>query len=133
MMTLRQKTTLLRTLFGRYLSEEVAAEIIAGSERQLKLGGEKREVTVLFGDLRGFTPLAERDLTRRTPLTILNVYLTHVIDIVFDTPRHSRQNFAETDCMAFFGAPDRSRRSLLQRRALCACALQERLKGVSFH
>ena len=69
------KNRLLRTLFGRYVSEEVAAEIIADPERQLKLGGEKREVTVLFGDLRGFTPLAER-LDPQDAVEILNVYLT---------------------------------------------------------
>ena len=69
------KNRLLRTLFGRYVSEEVAAEIIADPERQLKLGGEKREVTVLFGDLRGFTPLAER-LDPQDAVDILNVYLT---------------------------------------------------------
>ncbi|HEY2920353.1 MAG TPA: response regulator, partial [Candidatus Binatia bacterium] len=54
------KNHLLRNLFGRYVSEEVAAEIVADPGRHLKLGGDKREVTILFGDLRGFTPLAEQ-------------------------------------------------------------------------
>src|SRR5262245_53137518 len=76
------KNRLLRTIFGRYVSEDVAAEIIADPERQLKLGGEMREVTVLFGDLRGFTPLAEK-LNPQDVVDILNLYLRHVVDIVF--------------------------------------------------
>jgi len=65
------KNQLLRTLFGRYVSEEVAAEIVADPGRHLKLGGEKREITVLFGDLRGFTPLAEQ-LDPQDAVDILN-------------------------------------------------------------
>src|SRR5207247_10441274 len=76
------KNRLLRTLFGRYVSAEVAAEIVADPGRHLKLGGEKREVTVLFGDLRGFTPLAEQ-LDPQDAVDILNIYLTLVIDTVF--------------------------------------------------
>ena len=71
------KNALLRRVFGRYVSEEVAAEIVADPGRHLKLGGEKRDVTVLFGDLRGFTPLAER-LDPEDVVEILNVYLSHV-------------------------------------------------------
>ena len=85
------------------MSEEVAAEIIADPERQLKLGGEKREVTILFGDLRGFTPLAER-LDPQDAVDILNVYLTHVIDIVFEY-RGTLDKFRGDGFMAFFGAP----------------------------
>ena len=57
---LETKNHLLRNLFGRYVSADVAAEIVADPGRHLKLGGDKREVTILFGDLRGFTPLAEQ-------------------------------------------------------------------------
>ena len=123
------KNRLLRTLFGRYVSEEVAAEIIADPERQLKLGGEKREVTVLFGDLRGFTPLAER-LDPQDAVDILNVYLTHVIDVVFEH-RGTLDKFRGDGFMAFFGAPighDEHPSSAVR----CALVMQERLKGVSF-
>src|SRR6266536_5527127 len=99
------KNRLLRTLFGRYVSEEVAAEIIADPERQLKLGGEKREVTVLFGDLRGFTPLAEQ-LDPQDAVDILNIYLTLVIDTAFRFGG-TLDKFRGDGFMAFFGVPVR--------------------------
>jgi adenylate cyclase len=51
----------VRELFGRYISPQVAAELIERADRgELRLGGELRVVTVLFADLRGFTSLSER-------------------------------------------------------------------------
>src|SRR2546427_12893325 len=123
------KNRLLRTLFGRYVSAEVAAEIVADPGRQLKLGGEKREVTVLFGDLRGFTPLAER-LDPQDAVDILNVYLTHVIDVVFEH-RGTLDKFRGDGFMAFFGAPI-SHEDHPSSAVRCALVLQQRLKGVSF-
>jgi adenylate cyclase len=51
----------VRELFGRYISPQVAAELIERADRgELRLGGELRMITVLFADLRGFTSLSER-------------------------------------------------------------------------
>jgi adenylate cyclase len=51
----------VRELFGRFLSPQVAAELIERADRgELRLGGELRPITVLFADLRGFTSLSER-------------------------------------------------------------------------
>ena len=126
---LESKNRLLRTLFGRYVSEEVAAEIIADPDRQLKLGGDMCEVTVLFADLRGFTPLAER-LSPQDVVEILNRYLTQVIDIVFD---HGGvlDKFRGDGIMAFFGAPMR-REDDAACAVRCALAMQERVKNITF-
>ena len=123
------KNRLLRTLFGRYVSEEVAAEIVADPGRHLKLGGEKREVTVLFGDLRGFTPLAER-LDPEDAVDVLNVYLTCVIDAVFEF-RGTLDKFRGDGFMAFFGAPVRHEDDP-SSAVRCALVMQERLKSISF-
>ncbi|MGH7768978.1 MAG: adenylate/guanylate cyclase domain-containing protein [Candidatus Binatia bacterium] len=123
------KNCLLRTLFGRYVSEKVAAEIVADPGRHLKLGGEKREVTVLFGDLRGFTPLAER-LDPEDAVDILNVYLTIVIDTVFEFSG-TLDKFRGDGFMAFFGAP-MGRDDDPVNAVHCALAMQERLKEVTF-
>lgn len=123
------KNRLLRTLFGRYVSEEVAAEIVADPGRHLKLGGDKREITVLFGDLRGFTPLAEQ-LDPQDVVDILNVYLTHVIDTVFAFGG-TLDKFRGDGVMAFFGAPIR-REDDASNAVRCALAMQEGLKRITF-
>ena len=56
--TLELRNRFIQSLFGRYLSDEVVAEILASPEGP-RLGGEQRKVTLLMSDLRGFTPLTE--------------------------------------------------------------------------
>ncbi|HJU61062.1 MAG TPA: adenylate/guanylate cyclase domain-containing protein [Candidatus Binatia bacterium] len=126
---LETKNRLLRTLFGRYVSEEVAAEIVADPARHLELGGEKREVTVLFGDLRGFTSLAEQ-LDPQEAVDILNTYLKLVIDTVFES-RGTLDKFRGDGFMAFFGAPVR-REDDPFNAVRCALAIQEGLKHITF-
>ena len=46
----------LRTAFGKYVTPEIGREILSG---RIPLGGERREATVMFADLRGFTPYVE--------------------------------------------------------------------------
>jgi class 3 adenylate cyclase len=123
------KNRLLRTLFGRYVSEEVAADIVADPGRHLKLGGERREVTVLFGDLRGFTPLVE-SIAPEDAVDILNTFLRHVVDIVF-AHDGSLDKFRGDGFMAFFGAP-MAHGDDPANAVRCALALQERLKDVTF-
>ena len=126
---IESKNRLLRRLFGRYVSEEVAAEIIADPGRHLKLGGEKREVTVLFGDLRGFTPLAER-LDPQDAVEILNVYLSCVIDAVFEFSG-TLDKFRGDGFMAFFGAP-MYQEDGPANAVRCALVMQERIKNITF-
>jgi class 3 adenylate cyclase len=126
---IEEKNRLLRTLFGRYVSEEVAADIVTNPSRHLKLGGEKREVTVLFGDLRGFTPIAET-LAPEDAVDILNAFLSQVVDIVF-AHDGSLDKFRGDGFMAFFGAPMRHDNDPANA-VRCALALQERIKTVTF-
>ena len=123
------KNHLLRNLFGRYVSADVAAEIVADPGRHLKLGGDKREVTILFGDLRGFTPLAEQ-LDPQDVVDILNSYLKLVIDTVFEF-RGTLDKFRGDGFMAFFGAPI-AREDDPLNAVRCALAIQEKLMGIAF-
>ena len=123
------KNHLLRSLFGRYVSAQLAAEIVADPARHLQLGGDKREVTVLFGDLRGFTPLAE-SLDPQDVVEILNACLDHVIDTVFEFGG-TLDKFRGDGFMAFFGAPICRPEDPLNA-VRCALAIQETLKGIAF-
>ncbi|HKY09551.1 MAG TPA: adenylate/guanylate cyclase domain-containing protein [Candidatus Binatia bacterium] len=123
------KSHLLRNLFGRYVSADVAAEIVADPGRHLKLGGDKREVTILFGDLRGFTPLAEQ-LDPQDVVDILNSYLKLVIDTVFEFTG-TLDKFRGDGFMAFFGAPLARQEDPLNA-VRCALAIQERLARITF-
>ena len=71
----------IKSTFSKYVSSQVAERILREKDF-LKLKGEKRVVTVLFADIRGFTPLAE-SLPPEQVLDILNQYFSKMVDIVF--------------------------------------------------
>ena len=66
----------VRRAFGAYLSPELVRDLAENPEH-LELGGETRDITVLFSDIRSFTTLSET-LTPRELVTLLNRYLTPV-------------------------------------------------------
>jgi adenylate cyclase len=70
----------IKGAFRQYLSPAVIEELIAHPER-LKLGGERRELTIYFSDLQGFTTLSEA-LTPEDLTTLLNEYLSAMTDII---------------------------------------------------
>ncbi|MBI3754436.1 MAG: adenylate/guanylate cyclase domain-containing protein [Deltaproteobacteria bacterium] len=72
----------LKKAFGSYVSPALVSEILKDPDR-LKLGGEKREITVLFSDIRGFTSLSEK-LTPEKLVTVLNEYLSPMTRIVLE-------------------------------------------------
>jgi class 3 adenylate cyclase len=66
--------------FGRYVDHEIARELMRQPEAT-RLGGEKREVAILFSDIRGFTPLSE-SLSPEAIISILNHYFSHMIEVI---------------------------------------------------
>ena len=70
----------IKGAFKQYLSPAVIEQIIAHPER-LKLGGERRELSIFFSDLQGFTTLSEA-LTPEDLTTLLNEYLSAMTDII---------------------------------------------------
>jgi class 3 adenylate cyclase len=76
---LRQREV-IRNAFGRYVSPEVAQAVLASPEG-LRLGGRKREITVLMSDLRGYTRFAEHGDPAGV-MEVLNDYLGRMADIV---------------------------------------------------
>jgi len=92
----------LRAAFQHYVPATVISEIVADAGK-LRLGGEKRELTVLFSDIRGFTSLSET-LAPEDLVKFLNVYFTAMTRKVFDH-KGSLDKYIGDAVMAVFGAP----------------------------
>ncbi|WP_374346917.1 CHASE2 domain-containing protein [Chitinimonas sp.] len=92
----------IKQAFAKYLSPTVVDEVVAHPER-LRLGGERRELTLLFTDLAGFTSISEA-MQAEQVAQILNRHLTEMTEIVL---RHNGtlDKFIGDAVMAFWGAP----------------------------
>ncbi len=77
-----QHKELIKSAFKRYVSSQVLDQIIADPDFLKKLGGERKILTVLFSDIRGFTPLSEA-LAPEEVITLLNDYLDGMTEIIF--------------------------------------------------
>ncbi|HEX2173403.1 MAG TPA: adenylate/guanylate cyclase domain-containing protein [Dehalococcoidia bacterium] len=93
---------LIQAALGSYTSKQVMDAVLRNPSL-LKLGGEKREMTVLFSDIRGFTSISER-LDPQALVHLLNYYLTAMTDIVF-TYEGVLDKYMGDAIMAFWGAP----------------------------
>ncbi len=99
--SLREKD-LIKRAFTRYVAREVVDEILKDPEN-LVLTGERRDVTVLFCDIRGFTATSEK-LTPEEVVTLLNTFYTLMIDTTFKEDG-TLDKFLGDGVMAVFGAP----------------------------
>lgn len=75
------KEALAREAYGRFLPDHIVNEILS-SPGSLKLGGTNLTATILFADVRGFTPLSEK-LQPEEIVELLNDYFTNMTDIIF--------------------------------------------------
>ncbi|MGH8705201.1 MAG: adenylate/guanylate cyclase domain-containing protein, partial [Burkholderiales bacterium] len=120
---------LLRKMFGRYLSPEVMAALIE-NPASLELGGEKRRVTIMMTDLRGFTAMSER-LSPEKVVRMLNAYFEVMVEVI--VKYHGTINEIIGDALlVFFGAPqempDRA-----QQAVACAIEMQNAMARVNEH
>jgi class 3 adenylate cyclase len=108
-----RKEVAIRTDLGRYVPEQLVDRIVR-READMRLGGDRRTITVLFADVVGFTPMAER-LPPEVTVQILNELFTILTEIVF---KHGGtvDKFVGDCVIAFWGAPsdqaDHVRRAL---------------------
>jgi adenylate cyclase len=115
------RNAFIRDTFGRYLTDEVVATLL-DSPTGLQMGGEKRKVTMVMADLRGFTSLSER-LAPKWVISILNRYFDAMVKIIkrYDG---TIDEFIGDAIFILFGAPtwqeDDARRAI-------ACAIEMQL------
>ena len=92
----------MKRLFGQYVSKDVYEQLVANPDLA-RLGGQRRQMTVLFSDIRGFTTVSEKGQPEEI-VAILNQYFTRMVDIVF-AHKGTLDKFVGDMVMALFGAP----------------------------
>jgi adenylate cyclase len=116
-----QEKRFIKSAFSQYLSPKVIEQIIADPS-QLKLGGEKREMTAIFTDVRSFSTISEALGDPAKLVDLLNFYLTRMSDIVLEN-QGTIDKYEGDAIIAFFGAPVR-----LDNHASLACRAAVKMK-----
>jgi adenylate cyclase len=124
---LARRSQFIRETFGRYVSEDVVAQLLDAPEG-LELGGAKRKVTILMSDVRGFTALAEC-LEPQEVMTFLNRYLEAMVDVILSY-RGTIIEILGDGLLVLFGAP-LTRDDDAERAVACALAMQLRMEDTN--
>ncbi len=117
-LTEQKEKKYIRQTFSKFVSRTVVDELLTHPEK-LKLGGEKKILTVLFSDIRGFTSISEA-LTPEALVDHLNVYLQAMTDLVLKYDG-TLDKYVGDEIMAFWGAPIPQDDHALRA---CRCALE---------
>ncbi|MBI2873729.1 MAG: adenylate/guanylate cyclase domain-containing protein [Firmicutes bacterium] len=124
----REKARVTR-LFGKYVPPQVVGELLKNPDL-MKLGGRRQEATLLFADVRGFTPFAEARPPEEV-MDLLNRYLAAMTDVIFEE-EGTLDKFVGDQVMAVFNAPLPQPDHAL-RGVRAAIRIQERVTALQEH
>jgi adenylate cyclase len=124
---LERANRFIRKTFGRYLSDTIVDTILETPDGT-SLGGEKRKLTIMMTDLRGFTAIGER-LTAETVVSMINIFLEIMTEIVLEY-HGTIDEFIGDAILAIFGAPI-LRDDDAQRAVACALEMQLAMEEVN--
>ncbi len=116
---LEKRNQLMNRVFGRILSNDVVKVLL--TESGLKLGGERREITILTSDIRGFTARSNK-LPPEKVIKLLNFYLTAMVKVVNEY-QGTINDFIGDGLLVFFGAPI-AHEDDPEKAIACAVAMQ---------
>ena len=103
----------IQGIFGSYVSKEVVEKLLKNPDA-IKLGGEKKELTVFFSDLAGFTDLSEK-ISPEELVQVVNRYLAAMTDFILDNGGYVDKYIGDA-VMGVFGSPEP-----LENHAAAAC------------
>lgn len=115
----------VRSLLGKVVSPEIAEQLLSNG---VELGGEEREVTILFSDIRNFTSLCETHNAKEM-ITLLNQLLTRLSKII-DGHHGVIDKYIGDAVMALFGVPVKDDLQA-QNTVLAALAMQKELVAIN--
>jgi adenylate cyclase len=119
----------IRQTFGRYLSDEVVNQLLE-SPTGRQMGGERRAVTMLISDLRGFSAIAEQYAPEQVML-LLNHYLAQMTDVITQYQGTIDELMGDS-ILVMFGAPS-ARADDVDRACACAIAMQRAMPNLGDH
>ena len=121
----RQKNVLIKGMFSQYVSKNVVNELLADPDK-LRLGGEKKELTILFSDIAGFTSFSEKKQPEEL-VSIINEFLNEMSEIIINN-EGTVDKYLGDAIMAFWGAPVEVKNHAVKA---CLTALQMQAKLTS--
>jgi class 3 adenylate cyclase len=124
---IERRNEFIRCVFGRYLTDEVADTLLASPEA-LNMGGERREISILMADIRGFTGfVASHDA--EVVMGAVNNFLSRMTDVI-QRYGGTIDEFIGDAILVLFGAPGRMDHHAEQAVA-CAIEMQHAMRDVN--
>jgi class 3 adenylate cyclase len=121
-----EERRIVKDMFARYMSQEVITSLMEAPDK-IKLGGDKRDATVFFADIRGYTNFSEgRD--PEAIIEILNEYFSEAVEHIIKHKGYIDKFIG--DCiMAVWGVPMAPEEDDAVKAVSCALAIQEAVRS----
>jgi class 3 adenylate cyclase len=122
----KEERRLIKDIFSRYLSDRVVAKLVENPDL-IHLGGDKKEATIFFADIRGYTSFSEGKDPEYI-INILNEYFSVAVEIIIEHSGYI-DKFIGDAIMAAWGVPLKTEEEDAQLAVSCALEIQKMVKS----